>query len=143
MKAKTGLKKREAIVSAVAVVVIASLLTTVVFFSTNPSEVREVRMHLKVANYTGFNLDTDALYFGAIAPTGSGDRDLVLINDDSRDKSVRIFMEGELSSWVYPAKNNFILEGSSNMTLGFHVAVPKDASFGEYEGIIRVVLIPV
>ncbi len=125
-----------------ALVLVAAFGTSVIFALSNPAEVREVRMHVKVANYTGFNLDTDALYFGAIAPTGSGSRDIVLVNEEPRDKLVRVVMYGSLAPWVQPADNNIILPGNSNMSLNFAVHIPQDAEPGEYEGTIRLVFTP-
>ncbi|MEE9405960.1 MAG: hypothetical protein V3V26_00980 [Candidatus Aenigmarchaeota archaeon] len=123
-------------------IVMAAFGTSVVFFLSHSQEITEVRMHLKVSNYTGFNLDTDALYFGTISPGGSGTRELNLVNGEG-EKRTMVFLIGELGKWVYPAENNFIIGKNSNRSLKFTVVVPQDAEFGEYEGTVRLVFTPV
>jgi uncharacterized membrane protein len=131
---------REAAVISAAAVILAVLFTAMFFFSYSPVEVKEMGMHLKVANYTGFNLDTDALYFGAIAPGGSGERDLIISNEHTSDRSVKVYLLGELSAWVRPSESAFILSGGENKSVKFHVDIPEGAEYGEYEGTIRLVL---
>lgn len=135
---KKSFSAREAAVISAAAVIIAVSITSMVFFSSNPVEMKEVRMHLKVANYTGFNLDTDALYFGAIAPGGTGERALAISNQYDTERKVRILLSGELSHMVFPEEAEFIIPGKSDKSVMFRVLVPEEAKEGEYEGTITI-----
>ena len=130
--------KRESAAFAVTALV-AILLTASAFIMAHQPEVVEVRMQLNVADYTGFNLDTDALYFGAISPGGSGTRDLNMVNDRSGPRKVSVFLEGELAGWVQPSEGSFVIDGGGSKAVTFKVSVPPSAVTGEYSGTIRLV----
>lgn len=130
--------KNAAVISA-SVVAIFVLGTILAFSMLHPVETVTVNMHLKVSNYTGFNLDTDALYFGTISPGGSGTRDLVIQNDAASARTVSVVMSGPLAEWVYTNEINFLLSGYENRSLGFQVNVPEDAEPEEYTGKISLI----
>ena len=98
---------------------------------------REVSMFVKVSDYVGFNVNTSALYFGAISPGGSGFRFLELNSFDKR--KVFIVPSGKIKKWVSYSENGFVFEG--NKSVKITVNVPKDVEFGEYSGKLKLIFI--
>ena len=83
----------------------------------------------------GFNLDQDALHFGIIPPGSSGHRDLILNSDVQAKILIKVFG----SDYVYPTKNNFILEPNKSVSVPFSASPPIDLPEGNYSGKIRII----
>lgn len=94
-----------------------------------PRETKSLAVQLKVGDVVGINLDTDAIYFGTIAPNGRGERDIFL--NTSYSAFVLITKEGELSRWVDVPLFVFLKKGK-RVTVS--VDVPSDAEVGNYTG---------
>lgn len=102
--------------------------------------VRTVDMHLEISDKAGFNVDTDALYFGRTTPgTQSSTRFFNVSND--KEYPVKFVMEtqGDLGKWTQLSESVFVLEPGEGKEVRISVLPPKDAPFGEYEGKLRVV----
>ncbi len=102
--------------------------------------VKVVDMHLEISDKAGFNVDTDAFYFGRTTPgTQSSTRFFNVSND--KDYPVKFVMEtqGDLGKWTQLSESVFILEPGEGKEVRISVLPPKDAPFGEYEGKLRVV----
>ena len=96
-------------------------------------------MYLTVGDYVGFNVDTDAIYFGVINKSGSGSRIIDIKNTDV-PYMVNIESYGELAKWVYVSENNFLIRPYENKSLKVTVLVPPDAAYGNYAGLLKVIL---
>lgn len=94
-------------------------------------------MFLNVDNYTGFNVETSAIFFGTVKPGAMSMRNIQFENNNVTLKVV-IFTEGDLAKWVYTDKNSFILNPSEKKTVTIKALVPKNAEFGNYNGKIIV-----
>lgn len=99
----------------------------------------EYDMYLTVENISGFNTDTDAVYFGAIQPTGGGTKLIDFTNGPSR-VYVSIVLSGELAGWVYVSDNNFYMNPFEQKQIKVTVAVPLGAEYRDYTGKIRFLL---
>jgi len=100
----------------------------------------ELEMHLQVNNYTGFNIDTDKIYFGTIPPNGSGKRNISIENSENFPLKALILTGGELAHWVSTTENNFIVKPGQTKEITLVVKVPENAKYGNYTGIVKVIL---
>ena len=116
--------------------------TTLFFFISQSCEVQEIEMHLQVDNYTGFKLNTDMIYFGTITPGGSGSRNITVTNKDLRTKKIFVTFSGDLSRWVSAYPNSFLLSSNESRIITLNVRVPENAIYGNYTGIVRIILLP-
>ena len=76
----------------------------------------------------GFNLDQDALHFGIIPPGSSGHRDLILNSEVQAKILIKVFG----SDYVYPTKNNFILDPNKSVSVPFSASPPIDLPKANY-----------
>ena len=124
----------------IAVVLISVSVASAAFFIANNVEYISVGMHLKVADYMGFNVDTDAMYFGTVGPGSVAERDLEVNNELSVPREVVVQLSGELAPWVKPDEGTFILAPNENRSIKFTASPPEDAEFGEYNGTITLII---
>lgn len=120
------------------VLIIVAMITTAIteflyyYFKYNYG-VRQKQVYdmtLKVADYIGFNTDTDELNFGTVLPGGGSRRTVTLASDEP--VFVTILIEGDIKKWASVSENNFVFTG--NKSVSFIVATPEDAEKGEYTG---------
>ncbi len=100
-------------------------------------ETWEYDMFLTVSNYTGFNVDNNAIFFGTVKPGGTSSRKIQLNNNDLTLK-VSIYTDGDLAKWVYTEQSSFILYPKKEKVVNVKAFVPKDAKYGDYEGRVIV-----
>lgn len=108
------------------------------FISNGVMQTKELDMFLTVSNYTGFNVDTDAIYFGTIPNGGSGKRIILLHNLDVNSE-VLIKKEGNFMDWILLEENNFFMEANESKNVSVSVRVPADADYGNYTGKLKIV----
>lgn len=133
------IRKKHAILSIIFILIIAIIITfSYIKYETNQkyTQIQKIPMDIKVANYIGFNLDKDAMHFGATFPGGGSKRNLSLINNDVYNKKVLVEYEGRLKDFVNVSENNFILKPNENKTLEFTVMIPQNTELGNYTGTI-------
>jgi hypothetical protein len=139
---KSRITTRELALVSALVVIISVFGTAIAFTALYHREAAAVSMHLRVSNYTGFNLDSDALYFGTVPPGGSGARDLIIRNEADSARLVSVVLAGPLAEWVSAGESSLTLSGRENRTIPFQVIVPEGAEFGEYIGTISLIFTP-
>ncbi len=101
--------------------------------------IEEFDMDVYVGRITGFNVDTDAIHFGIVPPTGVSERKIKLKSGPFRSL-VTIESYGDIAEWVGVSDNNFIMEPGGNKSITVHVIVPSDAAVPGYEdGKLRIV----
>ena len=96
-KKKTRTKRIPAGLYLIVAAVVASLVA-VAFLTSGWKQ--EIAMYLTVANYTGFNVDTDALYFGAVGPAATSRRNVSITNIYGEPLRVTVDVAGELRPWT-------------------------------------------
>jgi len=80
----------------------------------------------------GFNTETDSLKFGKVSP-GSAVRRSIEVNYKN-SAEVKIFMEGNFTSWVTATPNDFLVNANELKKVSFEANVPGDAEPGSYQG---------
>jgi len=121
------------------------LIFFILFYSINKYivsnevlQTKELDMFLTVSNYTGFNVDTDAIYFGTIPPGGSGKRIIVLHNLDMNSE-VLIKKEGNFVDWVVLDEDDFFMEANESKNVSIGVEVPANAEYRNYTGKLNII----
>ncbi len=117
-------------------VVCLILFLTVFGFSLLKSfqvkQAQEIDMQLTVGNYTGFNVNTSALFFGTVVPGGTSKRSINIHNPLETPLKVMLSIEGELSQWALVSNNSFELKPNESREILIEINVPSSAEFGEY-----------
>ena len=120
-------------------VIIASVVISILVYPYfSPLHIEEIYMYITVGNYTGFNVNTSALFFGTVAKSGSSERYVVVTNEYSEELKVKINIKGELEDWTSLSEKKFMLEKNANKTVNVKVNIPPDAESGGYTGTMEI-----
>jgi|GEM_PF-1117495 len=87
----------------------------------------------------GLNGDTDSLKFGKVSQGGGGTR-FIIINATERSV-VEIYFSGNISGFLSVEKNDYIIEKGSIEKVPIDIDVPSNASNGNYDGKVHVLLL--
>lgn len=121
-----------------AIAITATTATFVLYKINSPIETKELQMYLNVGEKPGVNIDTDALYFGSVPPSGSSARQFEISNNKNYSIKVALLPKGELSSWTKVSENNILLKPYATKLVNITVFVPSDAKLGNYSGILVI-----
>ena len=120
-------------------VIIASVVISILVYPYfSPLHIEEIDMYITVGNYTGFNVNTSALFFGTVAKSGSSERYVVVTNEYSEELKVKINIKGELEDWTSLSEKKFMLEKNANKTVNVKVNIPPDVEFGDYTSTMEI-----
>ena len=95
-------------------------------------------MFLTVGDKLGFNIDSNAVYFGKSIQGSFAKRDLLVSNNFSEKVLVDIEKSGDLGAWVEPDLKEFYLEGGETKTITLLATIPPDAKKADYNGLVTV-----
>jgi hypothetical protein len=112
------------------------LLVSSLFYLYNyfkPLETRTLDVHFIIGNTPGFDVNSSALVFGRIPPKGSSSRKVVIQNTYEFPIKVSIFVSRDLSSYFIFEDIHYIEPGMAK-DIWFNVAIPNNASEGEFRG---------
>ncbi|MBI2662566.1 hypothetical protein HYX11_03845 [Candidatus Woesearchaeota archaeon] len=124
------------------ITILLIILISLTIFLTRPkSEVKELKMDLIIGNHTGINLDADALHFGTIkkGEVKTLTREVIVNNNYTYPKKVRLSIKGDLSEIIKISENNFILLQGENKTISITAIVNPERDYGTYEWVLRAV----
>ena len=91
----------------------------------------------------GFTIDTDGVRFGEIPKNGVSTRNITVSNIWGEDVLVQINSHGFIKDWIYPAKNNFILQPEEKTDIPIAIRLPADADFGYHTGKVSIIFLRV
>ena len=123
------------ILFAVAIVTISTAF--VIFTNYTYYEVQKIPTDVRVTKSTGFNLDADALHFGAVSSPGRGIRG-ILITHDYPVAEVQVKTSGKIADWLYTNESLFILQPNITKEVKFEIRIPENVSEGDYYGTVWV-----
>ena len=103
------------------------------------SEIKTLPMSLKVSDVIGFNVGTDAIYFGKTKPGGTSKREVNIENNYDFPVSVSIKIRGDIEEYVSVSENNFKLAEGEKKQISFYAQTQKDTPEGNYTGETDVV----
>ncbi|VVB68467.1 Uncharacterised protein [Candidatus Norongarragalina meridionalis] len=129
--------------TAAAIVLCLGIIATSLIFAYAHAWDEEVRvaMHLNVsdnARTMGFNVGTDALWFGRVPPGAAGSRDLTVANHFAYPRDVEIRAEGNITQWITAAPSSFSLNPNEGQIVDVSVEVPRNATPAEYDGTLII-----
>ena len=136
-----GIKQNRSKVKTTIVIVCILLIIAglgLVYASWTAPETKTFDMYLNVSTYTGFNIDTSAIWFGTVPRSGTSSRTITLKNADDWPRRVDIRATGQLFGWVGVDSNGFVLGPGQEKNLTVYVVVPDDASYGNYTGKLEI-----
>lgn len=93
-----------------------------------------IEMDLNVADYAGFNVDTDKLFFGSTTPGSTSRREIVVENIWEDELFVTLIATGELRGWSSFSDNKFVIKPGETKGVNITVSVPKNAEVRKYTG---------
>ena len=93
-------------------------------------------MDFKITNGSKveFNLDTDALHFGAAPAGGTAGRNFTVTNYKRTTQKITLVAEGNISKMLYLTENKFILEPGYDKTVRAIIHPDENATIGTYTG---------
>lgn len=97
-----------------------------------------VPVEVEVGDEVGIKLDADKLYFGTVPDGNVARRPVEVVV--SEDSFVVLQPRGNISSWLYPARRRFLLEGGGNASVDVRLHVPRGASDGVHTGELGLVV---
>lgn len=109
--------------------------------TAQPSEVLEVPADAFIGNYSGINLDADALHFGTLGEgkEGSRTRVIVIANNGEQIKKITLSVTGTIAQGITFSDASFLLEPHQNKTVQVTFTLLSDMEYGNYTGIVHIV----
>ncbi|MFH1285999.1 MAG: hypothetical protein ABIH99_05455 [Candidatus Micrarchaeota archaeon] len=101
-------------------------------------ETKSFSAYLEVSSVVGFNIGTDALYFGRTLPGGSSTRKIAVQNPLNTSVYVRLTSDGELANWITFSENEFELQANALRNVSITATAPQNAELGNYSGTVTI-----
>ncbi len=101
---------------------------------------KQIFTNVIVSNYSGFDLNSTALKFGFVERGQSAQRSVIIKNDFDKKAKIIIKIKGNISDFLIVSENNFFLEKNQSKEIDFSILLPEDLMFGEYNGVISIIL---
>lgn len=125
-------------------ILLASLtfIFTTYFLSEKVVHAQELPVSFEIVEHhiIGINVETDSLKFGSIGVGNSASRKITVINPFDFQVKVSIDFNEEIKKFISSSENNFILDVKANKTFPITVEVPENARFGNYTGVMNLVM---
>jgi hypothetical protein len=132
-------KKNKNIIVFAVVIVFVILIASV--FGTYPVFLRgeSYSMDVTTGTVVGVNLAHDKIHFGEIQPGTFSKRDFQLSNSADYKVKARFGCEGDICSFIYYEKNNFVMDANSNATVHITVSLPTNVELNKtFEGNLTI-----
>ncbi len=118
-------------------IIAAALNAITILESRKVYQTEELDVFVKVSNYTGFNVDTDAIYFGTLPNSGKSTRIVQIANSD-RESKVMLDATGMASEWIIITNKTFIMRPGETANIPISIIIPSDAPEGSFDGRLRI-----
>ncbi len=107
-----------------------------VFQKPSPVTTQHLKFDFFVDAKQGFNLDTDLLHFGVLAPGNSFTREIHISNNFSFPIEGHSIVASNISmgSWFNVSPDTFEIPAYTNKSLMVTLYVPTNVSYGYYQG---------
>ncbi|MFO7872220.1 MAG: hypothetical protein R6U26_01095 [Candidatus Undinarchaeales archaeon] len=103
-----------------------------------PEQEQRIDMQINVGNYTGFNVNTSALFFGTVVPGGTAERQVELTNPGKKPLTAILRVSGILDSWTTISDNNFEIEPEETRNVTVKLVIPPDAEMESYRSTLII-----
>lgn len=106
-------------------------LTIFVYYQFHPITKQIIPIDLAIGDYTGINLDKDALHFGTLKPGSTAQRP-VYLHADAYDAEISLFVEG--IPFVFPENQTIQLHKGEGEAVRLFAVIPLLTQKRAYEG---------
>lgn len=115
-------------------IIIAAALNAITLLENRKVyQTEELGIFVKVSNYTGFNVDTDAIYFGTLPNSGKATRIVQIANSD-RESKVTLSATGKAAEWITLPNQTLLLQPGETANIPVSIAIPPNAPEGNFGG---------
>ena len=102
-----------------------------------PQYIAKYEMSLIVGGHVGFDVSSEKITFGMVPKGGTSKRQINIENREFYNKVV-IRAYGGLAGWVRVSNNSFVMLPYEKKKLDVIAAVPENAQFGNYSGVLKI-----
>ena len=103
-------------------------------------EQKELYAKVSVSGGYGVNPNGSAIIFGMMPPGASGEKKVYISNIYNGQARVKIYSKGAISNFLNVSENDFILGINEGKNLTFTVNIPKNTTYGTYDGKVIFVI---
>jgi len=121
------------------IIVLCISATKLFYESYSITEIRKLPVRVLVRNVVGLGLEEGVVFFGAVPPGGTSNRQIIIVNYKNESLKVSMKFNGKTSHWIHADEKNFILDGGEKRDISFSICIPENTKQGEYTGEIIVV----
>lgn len=131
-------KRKNNILSVLAIVAVGLGLASLLFFPDRPLAVEEYDVRFEIIEEGGgFDVNTTALTFGNLNPGGAAVRKIIARNEYDFPVIVKIMISRNLDG-ILISEPEYVLVAGEEKEISFTLYPPEDMSPGKYEGSVRV-----
>ncbi len=136
---KPGMSRKKLAAIIIGVAAASAVATLAAYFWFYDVKIIKYDMHLYVEKVFGFNVATDALWFGKIPPGGTSERIVNLKNFNPESRTATLYFFGDLAEWVDAGEKKILLGPNESKEVRVVARVPEDAPFGYRGGFMLIV----
>ncbi len=138
---QTGIRlsKGKLVLLLVAVIFFVAGLTEIIYTLYKIQHIETIPATVEVSKKIGFAIGREGLNFGIVPRGGSSTREIVIVNQDTKEMRTRVLVHGSISKFLTPPESEFILRRNETKSLSFSVIIPEDAKYGNYTGKISII----
>lgn len=137
------MKQKKIVIISILTIVLILVIAYFMISSAEKSKVDEFTflMDVKVdKDIMGFNVDTDGLHFGRLAPGLTANRYLNISNTVDYPTELWLYKDNStISKWV-SFESIYLIQPGESKKIRIHIEVPKTAEVGMYNGTLSAVL---
>lgn len=132
------MKRNNALLIIIIFALLSFLVTITIYSSGKLISVNRYEVKLSVGDRIGFDLGSEVISFGTMLPGSESPRKIEITNSLNRPVKVIIKHIGNTTKFVYPEKNNFLIQPNSSDQLTFVARIPKNTTYGNYRGTVII-----
>jgi|GEM_PF-1512667 hypothetical protein len=136
---KLSLSKGKIIILFVAVIFFVAGLTEIIYALYKIQHIETIPARVEVNKKIGFAVGQEGLNFGLVPRGGSSTREIVIVNQDTKEMRTRVLVHGSISKFLTPPESEFILGRNETKSLSFSVIIPENTKYGNYTGKISII----
>lgn len=123
----------------IAIVLFVVGLTEIIYTLYKVQHIETIPARAEVSKKAGFAIGKEGLNFGLVPRGGSSTREIVIVNQDTKEMRTRVLIRGSISKFLAIAESDFILKRNETKKLSFSAIIPEDTRYGNYTGKILII----
>ena len=140
VKREFKLRYLKGILLFLAVFILLSASTLYIYFRVQLESVDEYKMYVRVNDeYSQLKIDNDVVAFSNMKPDMKDTR-FIRLKNEGGEHLVEVVATGEIADWVDISDAKFTINENEEKEIQVAVSVPEEASLGEYDGKLLVIM---